>query len=234
MSRCQDRKWTTREAAAHLAFGAVDYAEHARGVQQCYQVDPTDTVGSHRRSLAAMVQRGSHQLSADLQLYVCAFLDATEGRAAADLMCWHGGSLRCADMTCLLIGEQLLHGYDLAQAVGAEWLIETEPARLVVQALLPILPALVDDKAAKGVDATYELAVHGGPRVTARFRDATASIGPPDSGIAGCRLSGDPVAWLLALYGRVGWEELLRTGRVTVTGGDATLGAGFKRLLRNP
>ncbi len=40
--------------------------------------------------------------------------------------------------------------------------------------------------------------------------ETPASIGPPDSGIAGCRLSGDPVAWLLALYGRVGWEELLR------------------------
>jgi hypothetical protein len=44
----------------------------------------------------------------------------------------------------------------------------------VVQALLPILPAFVDDEAAKGVDATYELTVHGGPRVTARFRDAIA------------------------------------------------------------
>jgi hypothetical protein len=204
-------EWTTREAAAHLAFGAVDYAEHARGVQQCYQVDPTGTVGSHRRNLAAMVQRGSHQLGADLQLHICAFLAATEGRAAADLLCWHGRSLRCADMTCQLIGEQLLHGYDLAQAV--EWSVETEPARLVAAALLPLLPALVDDQAAKGVDATYELAVHGGPCVTARFRDAAASIGPPDSGIAGCRLSGDPVAWLLTLYGRVGWEELLRTGR---------------------
>jgi hypothetical protein len=137
-------------------------------------------------------------------------------------------------MTCLLIGEQLLHGYDLAQAVGAEWPIETEPARLVVAALLPILPALVDGEAAKGVDATYELAVHGGPRVTARFRDATASIRPPDNSIAGCHLSGEPVTWLLALYGRVGWEELLRMGRVTVTAGDAALGAGFKRLLRNP
>ncbi len=84
-----------------------------------------------------MVQRGSHRLGADLQVHVCAFLDATERRAAADLLSWR------------------------------------------------------------------------------------------------CRLSGDPVSWLLA-HGRVGWEELLRTGRVTVTAGDAALGAGFKRLLRNP
>ncbi len=172
-------EWTVGEAAAHLVFGAKDYSEHARGVQQCYSIDPTDRAGSHRRNLAAMVQRGSHQL-------------------------------------------------------GAEWPIETEAARLAVQAVLPLLPALVDSEAAKGVDATYELAVRGGPCVMARFRNGTGSIDPSENGPVDCRLSGDPVAWLLTLYGRVGWEELLRTGRVTVTGGDAALGAGFKRLLRNP
>lgn len=100
--------------------------------------------------------------------------------------------------------------------------------------MLPLLPALVDSEAIKGVDATYELAVRGGPCVMARFRDGTGSIDPSENGPVDCRLSGDPVGWLPALYGRVGWEELLRAGRVTVTDGDATLGAGFKRLLRNP
>lgn len=227
-------EWTVGEAAAHLVFGAKDYSDHARGVDQCYSIDPTDRAGSHRRSLAAMAKRGSHQLGAELQLDIGAFLDATEGRTAEDLLPWHRRSLPCATMTCLLIGEQLLHGYDMAQALGAEWPIETEPARLAVQALLPLLPALVDSGAAKGVNASYELAVHGGPRVVARFRDGTGSIDPSDDGFVDCRLSSDPIDWLLALYGRVGWETLLRTGRVTVTDGDATLGAGFKRLLRNP
>ncbi|MGH3798692.1 MAG: SCP2 sterol-binding domain-containing protein [Pseudonocardiaceae bacterium] len=93
---------------------------------------------------------------------------------------------------------------------------------------------MVNSEAAEGVDATYELAVRGGPRVIARFRDSAGSIGPSENGPTDCQLSADPVAWLLALYGRVGWEDLLRTGRVKVTDGDAALGAGFKRLLRNP
>lgn len=227
-------EWTVGEAAAHLVFGAVDYSEHARGVKECYSIDPTGRVGD-RHSLAAMVQRDGHKLDAELQLGIGAFLDAIGGRAGGDLLPWHGGrSLPCATMTCLLIGEQLLHGYDIAQTLGAEWPIETEPARLAVQAVLPLLPALVDSEAATGVDATYELAVHGGPRVIARFRGGTGSIDPPEHGPIDCHLSGDPVTWLLALYGRVGWEELLRAGRVTVTDGDAALGAGFKRLLRNP
>lgn len=227
-------EWTVGEAAAHLVFGAKDLSEHARGAEQCYLIDPTDRAGSRHRYLAAMAERDSHQLGAELQLGIGAFLDATEGRAAEDLLPWHQRFQSCATMTCLLIGEQLLHGYDMAQALAAEWPIETEPARLAVQAVLPFLPALVDSEAAKGVDATYELAVHGGPRVMARFRDGTGSIDPSEHGPVDCRLSGDPVGWLLALYGRVGWEKLLRTGRVTVTDGDAALGAGFKRLFRDP
>jgi MDMPI C-terminal domain len=203
-------------------------------VEQCYSIDPADQAGSHRRSLAAMAERGSHQLGAELQLGIDAFLDATGKRTAEDLLPWHQRSLPCATMTCVLIGEQLLHGYDMAQTLGAEWPIEAEPARLVVQAVLPLLPLLVDSEAATGVYATYELTVRGGPRVVARFRDGTVSIDPSENGPIDCQLSGDPVSWLLALYGRVSWEELLRTGRVTVTGGDAALGAGFKRLLRNP
>jgi hypothetical protein len=227
-------EWTVGEAAAHLVFGAKDYSEHARGVEQCYSIDPADRVRSLRRSLAKMAERDSHQLGVELQLGIDAFLDATGGRTAEDLLPWHQQSLSCGTMTCLLIGEQLLHGYDMAQTLGAEWIIEAESARLAVQAVLPLLPILVDSEAAKGVDATYELAVHGGPCVIARFRDGTGSIDPSENGPIDCQLSGDPVAWLLALYGRVGWEELLRTGQVTVTDGDADLGAGFKRLLRNP
>jgi SCP-2 sterol transfer family protein len=233
-------EWTVGEAAAHLIIGAVDYSEHARGVKECYSINPTERTPtertrSHRRSLAAMVQQDGDKLDAKLQLGVGAFLDATAGRAAEDLLPWHSGrSLSCAAMTCLLIGEQLLHGYDMAGALSVEWPIETEPARLAVQAVLPLLPALVDGETAKGVNATYELAVDGEPRVMARFRDGIGSIAPSENGAVDCSLSGDPVAWLVALYGRVAWEELLWMGRVKVTDGDATLGAGFKRLLRNP
>jgi len=46
--------------------------------------------------------------------------------------------------------------------------------------------------------------------VVVRFCNDTLSIDPSEPGPVDCRLSGDPVAWLLALYGRVGWEEILR------------------------
>ncbi|MGH3611279.1 MAG: SCP2 sterol-binding domain-containing protein [Pseudonocardia sp.] len=120
----------------------------------------------------------------------------------------------------------------MARVLGAEWPLEQESARMVVDCWPPLVPLLIDSEAAKGVDATYELTVDGGPRMLAWFREGAVRIEPPESRPPDCRLSGDPVAWLLAFYGRAGWEDLLRTGRVQVTGGDADLGAGFKRLVR--
>lgn len=228
-------EWTLGEAAAHLVVGAVDYSEHAKGVRQCYQMDPADLAVSQRRNLAAMVARDGHKLGPDLQLGADAFLNSTIGQAAEDMVRWHAGRfLPCAAMTCVLMGEQLLHGYDIAQTLGSSWPIEPEPARLVVQAVLPLLPGLVDRRSVTKAAATFELAVHGGPQVLARFGDGACSVHPPEIGSVDCHLAGDPVSWLLALYGRVSWEELLRTARIEVTGGDTALGAGFKQLLRNP
>lgn len=232
-------EWTLGEAAAHVVFGAELYAEYGRGAEWPAPIDRADLAESHRRRVAELMPQGAGQLGADLRLGIDAFLTTTESRAAEDLLPWHQGPLPCATMTGLLIGEQLLHGYDIAQTLGAEWHIGDEPARLTVQAVLPILPALVDGEAAKSVDTTYELAVDGGPRVLARFRDGAVIISPviigaPEDADIDCRLSGDPVAWLLALYGRADWEQLLCTGRVKVTIGDAVLGDAFKQLLHNP
>jgi uncharacterized protein (TIGR03083 family) len=228
-------EWTVGEAAAHLAMGAEGYAEYARGVEPDYPVDPTDMPGSNRRKLAAMSERDGRKLGARLEQGIIVFLAATKGRAAQDLLPWHGGrSLPCATLTCLRLGEQLVHGYDIAGALGVPWPIDAEAARLVIQGVSPVLPGLVNGDAACNVRATYELAVRGGPRIAARFNDGTLTLGAADDGPVDCCLSGDPVAWLLALYGRSAWEDLMRTGAVAVTGGDAVLGAAFKHLLRNP
>ena len=106
--------------------------------------DQPGRYGRKPRRAGVDSQRDRPALDTELQFGIDAFLDATEGRTAEDLLPWHVGSLSCAGMTGLLLGEQLLHGYDMAQTLVAEWPIEAEPARLVVEACLPLLPRLVD------------------------------------------------------------------------------------------
>ena len=79
--------WTLGEAAVHLVFGARDYSEHARGAQRCYRINPADTTGNHDE-LASISQRDRPALDTELQLGIDAFLDATEGRTAEDLLPW--------------------------------------------------------------------------------------------------------------------------------------------------
>ncbi|MGH3511754.1 MAG: hypothetical protein ACRDQI_09905 [Pseudonocardiaceae bacterium] len=76
----------------------------------------------------------------------------------------------------------------MAQTLVAEWPIEAEPARLVVHTCLPLVPLFVDSEATKGIAASYELAVDGGPSVIARFCDGTVSIDLSENSPVDCRL----------------------------------------------
>lgn len=227
-------EWTVGEAAAHLAIGAEGYSEYARGLERRYRVDPADVPGSHRRALAAMPERDGHKLAEMLEAATALFLEVTGGRAADDSLRWHGDlTLSCATTTCTMLGEQLLHGWDIAVTTDFGWDIGAGDARLVVAGVAPILE-LRNRNGDPGVDVQYELDVEGGPHLFAAFRDGTLALRPSPSGPVHCALSGDPVTWLLSVYGRVPWDEVLRTGRITVRRGDAALAARFKRLLLNP
>ncbi len=226
-------EWTVGEAAAHLAIGAEGYSEYARGLERRYPVDLADVPGSHHRAFDAMPERDGRKLAEMLEAGIEVFLDATDGRSADDRLRWHGDlTLSCATTTCTLLGEQLLHGWDIARTLQAPWDIGAAAARLVIAGVAPIFE-LRNRDGDPDVEAGYELAVEGGPRLFAWFRHGKLSISNSPSGTVDCRLGGDPVTWLLALYGRVPWEELLDTGNITGDG-DGELAVRFKSLLRNP
>jgi uncharacterized protein (TIGR03083 family) len=228
-------EWTVGEAAAHLAIGAEGYSEYARGLERRCPVDLADIPGSHRRAFAAMPERDGRKLAQMLETDIELFLAATEGRSADDPLRWHNNlTLSCGATTCTLLGEQLLHGWDIAQTLRAPWDIGADAARLVIAGVAPIFELRVNRSGGAEVEAEYELAVEGGPHVFASFRHGKLSLGPSPSGAVDCRLGGDPVTWLLALYGRAPWDELLKTGKITVGGRDPDLAVKFKSLLRNP
>lgn len=226
-------EWTVGEAAAHLAIGAEGYSEYARGLERRNPVELGDVPGSHRRALDAMPERDGRKLAEMLEAGIEVFLDATDGRSADDRLRWHGDmTLSCVTTTCTLLGEQLLHGWDIAQTHHAPWDIGPAAARLVIAGVAPIFELRNRDGDPE-VEAEYELDVDGGPRLFALFRHGKLRISPSPSRTADCRFGGDPVTWLLALYGRVPWDHLLDSGKITGEG-DGDLAARFKALLRNP
>ena len=226
-------EWNTGEAAAHLAMVALGYSELARGLVPTWPLDVSDLAGSSARNLEAMTERDGEKLAALIEDGVQVFLDATASRTGEDTIPWHSGlPLPCATMTSFLVGEHAVHGYDLAGALRVPWTIDAAAARQVVLGLLPFLPLLVDGEAAGDLEACYEMEVDGGPQLLICFAGGGLSLEALDGRARDCRLAGDPVSWLLGLYGRVPWAELIEDGRVQVAAGPG-LGARFKSLFQS-
>lgn len=138
-------------------------------------------------------------------------------------------------MTCLVLGEVVLHGCDIAMAIGRPWPIDPEDSRRIISGVFPVkAPTLVNPDTAGDVRASYELHVDGGPELVVRFRDGAATVEPGGSGEVDCHLGGDPEAILLLGYGRADVEELFAQNRLRAWGDDPSLGRRFKSLLKNP
>jgi hypothetical protein len=138
-------------------------------------------------------------------------------------------------MTCLVLGELVLHGYDIATALGSPWPIEEGHARLIISGVFTSqIPLVVDAEAARGLRAVYQIDVAGGPRFLVSFEDGAAAIEPVGSRPVDCHLVGDPVSMLLFGYGRVGQWPLIARGKLRAWGRKPWLGLRFRRLLLKP
>ena len=64
-------------------------------------------------------------------------------------------------MTTALLGEQLVHGLDLARALGAPWPIGPQDALLVISGVMAMVPEYVDRQKTAGLHLAYELRFRG-------------------------------------------------------------------------
>jgi hypothetical protein len=131
------------------------------------------------------------------------------------------------------LAEFLLHGRDVADALGHPWAIAPDDARLVLTAALPILPLLVDPESTRGVHARYDLRVRGGTSVSVAVDDGRITVDGPGQP-ADCHVSADPVELLLVAYGRKAqWGPVL-TGKLVAWGRKPWLGPKLVGYLVTP
>jgi hypothetical protein len=191
------------------------------------------------RAVAAAQTGDPGRLGDRLGEGIAAFLRAAAERPGEDLVetPWYGRGVRCRldTLTCLAIGEVVVHGDDIATALRRPWPIDPEHARLVVAGVFPaMIPLTVDTAATAGLHAAYELRVRGGPRFVVRFHDGAASVEPSAGGPVDCWISADPTPFLLLGYGRIGpWGPIAR-GRLVAGGRQPWLAFRYQRLLHNP
>ncbi|HEY2518828.1 MAG TPA: maleylpyruvate isomerase family mycothiol-dependent enzyme [Streptosporangiaceae bacterium] len=230
-------RWTAAELAAHVVADLRTYTGvvAGRGPAVAPGTAPAAELGAaeNQRQLTEYPERSLDRLAAELTRAMTAFVAAAEA-APPDTPVGSpiGVDLTPATVAAIVLGEQLIHGLDLARVAGRPWPINAGDARLVIPGVVDLLPAYLNREGARGLRARYELRL-GDLRYLLTVDDGTASVGPA-TGSADCVITGDPVAFLLVGYGRISqWGPMLR-GRLRAGGRKPWLGFKFNRLTVSP
>lgn len=129
-----------------------------------------------------------------------------------------GGKVRADSALGILLGEFLIHGWDIARALRRPWPIDRASAWMVLESLQPILPGWVDPRPARGLTATFEIRVRGSGRFVWAFRDGVLDVEPSRAGRRDVVLSAEPAALLLVVYRRQSQWKHVAGGRLVAWG----------------
>jgi mycothiol maleylpyruvate isomerase-like protein len=234
--------WTAAETAAHVVGDLRDYGQaltrHGNGYMT-HANPPMESPSAlsakvNARHLEEIPERDMHRLADLLEEAALAYLAvAASADLSADIATPNGLVIAPSTMTCLLLGEQVVHGLDVARSAGVRWSISAEDALLVIPGVLAIAPQYLRPSRAMGMRASYELRMRGGCRFRMAIADGTATV-TAASERADCVITADPVAFLLLGFGRIGqWPQILR-GRLRAGGRKPWLAMRFASLLVSP
>lgn len=232
--------WTAGEVAAHLVADLREYTEVIAGhgprpalaSAGATVVDLTEA--DNQRQLANYPERNLSRLATALTDAVPAFVAAAEAAPAeARVSTPFAMTVSPATIAAIVLGEQLMHGLDLARAAGQRWPMSAAEARLVIPGLMDLLPAYIRRDQTRGLSVRYELRFGDGLRYQLAIENETGRVTAP-TGRPDCVITGGPVAFLLVAYGRVShWHPLLR-GKIRAGGRKPWLGLRFNHLTANP
>jgi uncharacterized protein (TIGR03083 family) len=148
---------------------------------------------------------------------------------------YHGGTNVVADRALgILLAEFLIHGGDIAEALRERFPIRREEASLAIDGVAPIAAGWVDHDAARGHTATYEIRIRGGGTYILRFDDGALEVRDGPAADADCRISADPVAFLLVNYRRRSPWRFVPTGGLLAWGRRPWLGLSLAGRFHRP
>jgi uncharacterized protein (TIGR03083 family) len=230
----QHLEWTVAQCVAHMLISNWMYADQVTGPGVSMSIDQTAELNTWSVSLLGGLDPSA--LVPEMDRSTSNFVDVVRALPPDAMFTWWSGAEAAVETAVgLLVGERLVHGWDVARALDVPWQIDPAHAAIAMSASFAVMPLVVDPHAAAGFDAVYEMRLRGHGRFELRFVDGvlttSETTGAPD---AACRISADPVALLLTGYGRVSqWRPVVR-GRMTAWGRKPWLGLRLGRVLRNP
>jgi uncharacterized protein (TIGR03083 family) len=234
--------WSVAETAAHLVAELQLQKEFVSGERDPHhyfgpvaaeKIPAELSAAANARMLDEFTERDPQRL-ADLMIAAAGdFAAAAATRSPDDaILTGEGLFMTVPVMTAALLGEQLIHGFDISRAMRARWPIPRDEALLVLDGVMAMVPEYVNREQTAGLHLAYELRFRGGARYRLTVDDSTATVTAP-GGRVDCWIAADPVAFLLVGYGRVGELGQIARGKIIAGGRKPWLGLKFSEILTN-
>lgn len=222
-------EWTVRDAAVHLTGHGHRYAALAAGESSLASmpVDKTKWDARARSLIADNPETDPKKLAEQIRDGYGHLLEVTATLPAEHQVDYFGG-LRptLAVIMSLVLGEPILHGYDIATAVGRPWPIDPGQAVLPLGAYRLGLPAMFQPPASAGLEATYHLDIVGADPLFVRIADGSYKELPATPSVD-CVISADAVTALLVISRRLSKWPAIALGTLSFAGEHPEIGPGF-------
>jgi uncharacterized protein (TIGR03083 family) len=228
-------EWTIGDLGAHMVSIVRAYTAAALG-RSPIGPDLGGMDGNNARLIAATPEESASDLADALETETAAFVAANEPLPRGEQVPFYGDvvTISAAGLARMLLGDRLVHWWDLATALGEKLTIESDLARLAFDGYFEVLPAFVLPEAAKGVTATYEIRIRGAAPRFLVFSDGTLTVSRDSPGRVHCRISAEPMAYALTALNRGSrWRPLL-TGQVVIWGRRPWLANKLGTLIYAP
>lgn len=222
--------WTVTDVVGHVATEAGRYLSLSRG-QGTWPSRVADLPAFNDHQVRDLPSRDLGELSEVLLRDTDRLLEAVTNGEASTMMFDGDQEIRADLALRTLLGELVIHGHDIATALGRAWPIDPGHVPLVLAGLHQVLPGWVDPDRDAGHTATYELRLRGHEHHIYRFADGFLEINPADVTHVDVHISADPVTQLLLNYGRIGQFRPSLTGKVTAWGRRPWLATGLRNLF---
>jgi uncharacterized protein (TIGR03083 family) len=228
-------QWSASDVAAHVATTMELNVELA-----CGMGSPVSTVEKvpawSQSALENVVDRTPQALVERIQGAVRELTKTVSSSDGNLRVPWHTGLLvPVSTLPALMVGEAMIHGYDIARAHSHRWHIPTERAETILRGVLQGIPPHFLPERSVGLRARFEIRLRGTQtRALFSIADGQLQIAEPNGARADCYISGEPTALLLLLYGRTGPLRPTLAGRVVAWGRRPWLALRFPHIFRSP
>jgi len=246
-------EWTKAQLIMHLCAICAAFAATLRG-QDLAELFGAEFIGSYGSggTLPEAVAAINSRVVKDASFPTpAAAADALTSGAAALLAAfsthdsvsalhpapWYGPevALPAGSLMAIAVSEFLVHGYDLARAVGADLrpsAVTAASATVVTGAVMSeMLPRLLTKRTAGGFTGSFEIRVRGGDRFILRIADGRAWSEAAGRLPVDCILSLSGYYALLMGFNRIPVWRAIASGRARAFGRRPWLGLRFSNLF---